>query len=365
MIAGIGLFCLIVLWLLGDAESPGALVVKPTPTVRVTTIEVTGTAQSVAVEASGITMSRWPTVVSATVSGRVTALAENMSPGRLYNAGSLLVRLQNTRYGADVESARARVADARLRLAHVKNEQIVAREVGTAKSAFGRFELHVTAAEAELQASMAALSAAKQELADTRITAPFPAVIIDEGVSPGKWINAGEPLFTIASSESLQVKVELSASKWRRLGQFREKLTIEIVDPDGNSRPAQVRYHSPVLDAVTRQRVVMLEVKHPYEGPSPLLPNQQVKVRFEAPPAEHVIKAPASVLTEDGNVWVVTGNQLHLEHIEILTEQPDAMWFRFVVEPEKTRKLVRYPLSSMLSGQVVNVSDDSGPESTS
>ncbi len=351
----IGVFLAVFLWFISDTQGPKTLAETPAKLVQVSIVEAAPSAQPIYIEANGITLSRWPTAVSATVSGRVIALMEDMHPGRLVDTGNLLVSLQDTGYRAEVAAARARVAEARLRLEQVKSEQFVVNQAGTAKSSFGRFEPHVKAAQAQLRASTAELAAAQQQLADTQITAAFPAVIISEQVSPGQWINAGEQLFTLASSESLEIRVELSAADWRRLGALSEHQSADVYDPSGIRWQARLRYLSPVMDPVTRQRSVVLEVLNPYRGDAPLLPDQQVKVRFTGANIEQVVRAPASALTEDGRVWSVNAGKLHLEDIELLDEQAEFILFRYRHQPSRARSLVRYPLSSMLNGQDVAV----------
>ncbi|MEM7315228.1 MAG: HlyD family efflux transporter periplasmic adaptor subunit, partial [Planctomycetota bacterium] len=246
-------------------------------------------------------------------------------------------------------------AEAELNLAEISKRQYVAKNAGTAKSAFGRFETHVKEAKANLAATSAALEAAKQQLADTNIRTPFDAVIIDDAVHPGVWVNAGDPLFRIAARKFLDIKVTLPNSSWERLGDaVHGKSTVKVVTPNGNEWAANVRYLSPAMDPVTRQRSLMLEVASPYESDQPLLADQQVNVFFEGEVMESVVKAPASVLTEDGKVWSVADKTLRLETIELLDEQPEHVLFRFAVQPERERLLVRFPLSTYLESQSVS-----------
>ncbi|MCG8324419.1 MAG: efflux RND transporter periplasmic adaptor subunit [Thiotrichales bacterium] len=351
LLGSTGVFLTVLLWLMSDTESPAALTDPSNQRIQVSVVESIPTTLPIFIEANGITRSRWPTVINATVSGRVLTLMDNIRPGHLVPADSTLVTLQDTQYRAELEAARARVAEAELRLTEMKNRQYVKKAAGAATSSFGRYEPHVKAAKAQLLASKAALAAAQQQLDDTRIIAPFPAVIVTQKVSPGQWINAGEQLFTIASSELLEIKVELSEANWQRIGIPDINQAVQVFDPAGNGREARVHYLSPVMDPITRQRSVVLEVPLPYQGDAPLLPEQQVKVRFSGKQQQHVVRAPASVLTEDGKVWSVNEGKLNLESIELLDEQTDYILFRYVNQPEKTRQLVRYPLSSMLSGQ--------------
>jgi multidrug efflux pump subunit AcrA (membrane-fusion protein) len=108
------------------------------------------------------------------------------------------------------------------------------------------------------------------------------------------------------------------------------------------------------MDPVTRQRSVTLKVLDPYRSDPPLLPDQQVKVSFQGPSLANIIKAPASVLTEDGKVWTVQDKTLVLEKVELLNEQPDSLQIRFINQPDTSRLLVLYPLGAMLEGQRVS-----------
>ncbi len=360
----VGVFLGVMLWLMSDSQAPATAIDIPVGRIQVSVVEPSPTTMPIYVEANGITQARWPVSLSATFSGHVASLKDNIHPGRLVEAGSVLVTLQDTQYRAELETARARVAEAELRLAEMTNEQHVVEVVGTAKTPYGRYEPHVKAARAQLIASQAALASAQQQLADTRITTPFPAVIIAEQVSPGQWINAGQPLFTLASSESLEIEVELSMTSWQRIGLLAINQSAQVFDPAGIEWAAQVRYLSPVMDSNTRQRSVILEVLFPYQGDTPLLPEQQVEVRFSGAPQPHVVRAPASVLTEEGKVWSVNGSILQLESIDLLDEQADYILFRYRRQPEQSRQLVRYPLSSMLAGQAVTVMQ-TAEESTS
>ena len=273
-------FGLVVAWLLDDAgpvaqEGQGEL-----PTLPVTVVTVQPRPAAIGLEAIGISHARWPVAVTATVSGHVEFVHPDLVPGQLFEKGAVLIRIEDSRFRSDLEQAKAAVAEARLRLAEMENEHYVAEELGQATSAFGRREPHVRAAKAQLKASMALVETAEQRLAETEIAAPFDSILLAEQVSPGQYINAGDELFQLASSASLDVEVELSADQWLRLGQLDPKAWAEVSIPLGKSWDAELRYLNPVMDATTRQRSLVLEVAQPYRGSLPLLPDQQVERVF-------------------------------------------------------------------------------------
>lgn len=344
-----------VLWLMAEEQS-AAMAEKPeTAGLSVTVIEAIPADARIEVNATGITIARWSTEMTASVSGRVIEVANNAMPGRLVKKGEALVSLLDTYYQSEVEAARARVSEAELNLSEMRNRQYVAKTSNAAKSAFGRFEPHVSAAEANFAAAKAALASAEQQLADTRIEAPFDAVVIADLVHPGQWVNAGDVLFHVAASDFLDVKVELAEINWQRLQGIQQRAdAITVVAESGQHWPASIRYLSPVMDSITRQRSMMLQLASPFQRSKPLLADQQVSVVFEGEAQSFVVNAPASVLTDDGQVWSVIDNALRLETIELLNEQPEFVLFRYLDRPEQKRLLVRFPLSSFLEGQSVS-----------
>ena len=357
ILAALG-FCLVVLWMLDDSRRTEPLADAAPPVLPVTVVAVQPGTAEIGLDAIGISRARWPVAVTATVSGHVEFVHERLVPGQLIDAGTVLVRIEDRRFRSDLARAQAGVADAELQLAQMQNERHVARELGKTRSAFGRREPHVAAAQAQLQAAMALVETAERRLADTEIAAPFDAMLLGEQVSPGQYINAGDELFYIASSASLDVEVELSADQWRRLGHLNSETWIEVSTPRGRIWDAKLRYLNPVMDATTRQRSLVLEVEEPYRGSGPLLPEQQVDVRFPGPELTNVVRAPASALTEDGRVWTVFEGRLVLEAIELLDETPDQIFFRYRQFPGHERQLVQFPLGTMLSGQRVSTQFD-------
>ncbi|MCG8415038.1 MAG: efflux RND transporter periplasmic adaptor subunit [Pseudomonadales bacterium] len=352
IVATLGFFAVLI-WALSGPAADEQQTNNQVPALSVTVVEVQPTRKSLTVEALGLSQARWPTSVIATVSGRVESIHDHSNPGSLLNEDTVLVRLQDELYRAELAQAQAQLAQAELQLAQVKNEQYVVTELKESTSAFGRREPHVKAAQAQLSAVQAMVENAEQQLANTTVSVPFDAIVVNESVSPGQWINAGDELFRIASSESVDISVELSADQWRRLGQLNGQQPINVVTPGGKQWQANIRYISPELNPITRQRSLVLSVENPYSRVHPLLPYQQVRVHIAGRTISNVVEAPATTLTEDGNVWSVVEGVLVQESIEILTESSELVLFRFQQAPERTRSLVRFPTSSMLSGQRV------------
>ncbi|MCE0494485.1 efflux RND transporter periplasmic adaptor subunit [Vibrio salinus] len=320
----------------------------------VSVIKVIPAQSSLSVKVSGITMARWPLLMKSAVSGRVISIGGKTSPGDHLEEKQTLLKISPVSYQVAVDDARTKVAKAQFELMNYRHKQYVAEKIsrGNKLSSFGRFEPHISMAKSELTSARTELAYAQEMLEQTTVKAPYPAIMVKKMVVPGQWVDAGESMFQIVSSESVDVRVELSRGDWQRLKRVLSVgCSAKVTAFPGTRWDASIRYISPVFDEKTRQRSLVLNVKHPFVGNDPLLPDQFVEVLFSVPLLRDVVEAPSSVLTQDGQVWSLVEGRLKLERIELIEETPGKVRFRYKQKPDQPRLLVRFPLSSMLQGQ--------------
>ena len=348
----------VLLWLSNESSSAEQSTEQATTSkLNVSAIKVVPSTVVSSISAFGIAKARWPLNVISPVAGKIVQLAPELEPGQQVSTNTLLAGVLDTAYQYELSSAQARLAQAKLELARYQHEQYVAKQVnGKQKlSAYGRFEPHVAFATAELAAAKAQVNFSQQRLTDTKIRAPFNAIILEKHITPSQWINEGDVLFSVAATNFIDIDINIADSLWQRLNISQNSLSATVTAPSGQTWPAQIRYLKPTLNPQTRQRGLVLEVAKPYQTQSPLLPEQQVNVSFETAPQTNVVSAPATVLTPDNKVWSVVNNQLMLEAVEIIEEQASTVKFRYLNQPQQARTLVLFPLSSMLAGQAVTV----------
>jgi RND family efflux transporter MFP subunit len=288
----------------------------------------------------------------------VVTLPESLEPGRLIKQHELMLALQDTPYQAEIERTASALAAAELTLARTRYEQTVTKKTsGHLNTPFARMEPQVAAAEQEVKAAKSSLLYARQRFADAKVYAPFAAIVLQRYITPGQWLQAGEQVFHLAASDSIDVKVEIPESIWQQLGQIHEGLQVQIISQAGNLWQGEIRFINPNREAITRQRSVVIKIDNPYQGDAPLLPDQQVQVSFSGPEQKQIFEAPASALTEDGFVWTINNdNVLHKENVKLLQQDAQHIWIRFNEQPELNRAIVVYPLGTMIEGQLVQPS---------
>ena len=356
---GAGCLAIFLALVIVDELEPNVEKVKETLPVLtpVSVMEITPSKHASSLTLLATTSARWPVQLKASSSARLAWLNPQIEPGILVKKGSELARLDTSVLASNMAQANSDLKQAELNLKQAEHEQTVAlRMLSLTKSSpFARKEPQIAAAKAELNRAKQAYVSADVLLKEALIVAPFDAVILARNISPGEWLEAGQVAFELASSASLDVELPVSDMDWDKVQSALIAPDIRIVDRSANEWPADVRYVSPQADEATRQRKVVLSVNHPYQDVPRLLPNQQVSVVINLGEQEQVSTLPLSAMTRDGYVWTLDKqDRLQKEWVTPIGQAQGAVFVRFDADRDKLRRVVVYPLMSMLPGKHVS-----------
>lgn len=322
----------------------------------VSVLEVTPSQYQSTLTVLGVTAARWPVQLKASSSAQLKWLDESVEPGNLVNKGDVLARLDTSAVDANLAQALSSLKQAELELKQAKHEQTVALKMLNPKtsSSFARREPQLLAAKANLKQAKQAYISAQKLLEDSVITAPFDAVIMKRHISPREWVETGQVTFELAANDSIDIELPISEMHWQQVQAALVKPSIRVVSRSGNQWPAKVRYVSPEVDSVTRQRQVVLSVENPYQHKLRLFPNQQVQAVVNLGLQGDVVSVPLSAMTRDGYVWTLdTEDRLRKQSVTLIGQGSQELDIRFNDRSDKARRVVQYPLSSMLIGKQV------------
>ncbi|MEZ8602471.1 efflux RND transporter periplasmic adaptor subunit [Vibrio splendidus] len=344
------------------------LVKKEAVLAPVSVLEVTPSQHQSTLTVLGVTAARWPVQLKASSSAQLKWLDESVEPGNLVNKGDVLARLDTSAVDTNLAQALSSLKQAELELKQAKHEQTVALKMLNPKtsSSFARREPQLLAAKANLKQAKQAYLSAQKLLEESVITAPFDAVIMKRHISPREWIEAGQVTFELAASDSIDIELPISEMHWQQVQAALTEPSITVVSRSGNQWPAKVRYVSPQVDSVTRQRQVVLSVEAPYQSKPRLFPNQQVQAVVNLGLKDNVVSVPLSAMTRDGYLWTLDNNdRLRKESVSLIGQGNQVLDIRFNQQSEQVRRVVQYPLSSMLIGKQVepNFYQDDSSES--
>ena len=346
---------LLVWWAEDTADVTWVSSPPPAPVVTVSTVEPKEAVASVTAFAE--LRPQWDAEIRAAVSGRITEVHDAALAGERVEAGAPLVSIERTPYETVVADAELSLEQAKLALWRAENNVTLAREDFQRAGAEPPNDLalrlpDLRIAERGVTSAEAQLRAARRQLADTEVRAPFSGYVTRRMASLGQSVAVGEPLVHLSDDRQYELTIELSQADWALLDHPIAGAEAELSHRDGTPfGKARVRQGGGFLDLQTRQPRIFLDVIDPGEG---ILAGDFVKVSFQGRPIADTVTIPESALSRAGYVWIVGADDL-LERVEpeivfrtedtLVIETPDGNGpWRFAVTP----------LASFLPGQRVS-----------
>lgn len=205
--AGVLAGVLVLLWGIEDtADVTGRNAGPPPPTVSV--VDVAASTAQAEVSAYAELRPRWNAEIMAAVTGRILVVHDAALAGTRVERGTMLFSIERTPYETAVAEAEMRLEDARLTYLQAQNQVTVARRQFTRDGIEPLNELALflpqqRIAERSVASAEAQLSAARRQLADTDVTAPFSGFVTERMASLGQTVSAGERLVHLADDGRL------------------------------------------------------------------------------------------------------------------------------------------------------------------
>lgn len=347
------------------APAEPAVQAPPPPAVTVTRLDRTPVRPIVT--AYGVAAAHYRHQLVAEVSGRVETLAPELAPGQLLAGGFQVAKIASTPYRRAVADARVTLAEMRVAYQEEKQRAVQARadwrRAGVGKAPTSALVLrqpYLDLAALKVAAAREALEEAEEQLARTRITVPFDAVVVSRQVTPGAWVSVGTPLAELYSADNLVVTVPVTAQQqallFTRQRVEDNPLSAQVIDDQGRRWRAELIGRAGEADARTRQQILRLRVDVPADGPASLLPGGFVTATLAGPERQDLVQVPASAITADNFLWYVDGDN----QLVRLPVRPTLRWGdRVALTTETFAKLlivrvVVNPLASFLPGMAVS-----------
>lgn len=180
------------------------------------------------------------------LSPRVSGIVRQVevSAGDSVKKGQSLLALDDTLYAARVSESRAAVARCTEEVADAKRElgrtQELYERTVIATSELDQARLRHARAKAQLDAAQAHLKAEQKNLADSRLRAPFDAVVVARLVEPGQHVAVGlqpQPLLVLAKAGEMSARFRVPAD---RIGSLKVGQSATVV-LDKQEYPARLR----------------------------------------------------------------------------------------------------------------------------
>jgi len=278
---------------------------------------------------------RATTMLVAEVAARVMEVSPNLYRGSFFQAGEVLVKLNDTDYQNAVAIATAEVqkADAALLLeeaeARVASADWNQLGEGPVPSLVAR-EPQLAAANAARAAALANLAMANSNLARTVLRAPFDGRSLQRNIEVGVWVAPGVGLASIYAIDAAEVTLPIAADQLDHLG----------LKVDGSSAPLAVTLEAQVgdqmatwqghivrteasVDPGTRMLTAIALIEAPFrpnaDGTPALAPGMFLRATIVGRELQNVYRVPRAAVLDGDRVRVIDeANRAHEIAVEVI-----------------------------------------------
>ncbi|ANO50533.1 efflux RND transporter periplasmic adaptor subunit [Woeseia oceani] len=290
--------------------------------------------------------------VSAQTSGRIAEILVDVDD--YAEAGTLLMRFTSVEQMAALAEAQASLTEALARARASEEEFSRAKSLlnlgSGSRREFDQAEAARDSAKARVVAARSAVARAQQQVDYTEVRAPYAGIVTERHVEAGESVNAGQPLMSGLSLESLRVIVDLPQDAASALRKERE---AAVVTSAGRIVPTEIVVF-PYADATTNTFRARLSLP---DGQFNLYPGMYTKVVVNKGTVQRLL-IPATALvrrSEVSAVYVMDANgKLRLRQVRTGNRPGDSIEVlagleageRIALDPVKAGIQVKTQMSS-------------------
>ena len=298
------------------------------------------------VAAHGTVVPKSESDLVAEVSGRVVHVSDALVSGGFFAKGDVLVEIERIDYEVANAQAKAQLAAARsdvigARRAYARYDSLADARSGSQAQKDDALN-RLLVAQAALEEATARKTRAERDLDRTSLTAPYDGRVRTERVDVGQFVNRGEAIATVYSTDYAEVRLPV-------LDQELAHLPLTLARPPASDRPpvavvlkaefagrehtwrAEVVRTEGELDGDTRMVNVIAQVAAPYDPPNgaPLTVGMFVEAEILGREVADVVVLPRAALQANDQVYLVgTDNRLECRDVAILRETGETVYIQ-------------------------------------
>lgn len=251
--------------------------------------------------------------VSAQTSGAIKEI--NVDVNDRVEAGALLIRIDDTQQKAQLEQAKANVAqaeaqnkDAQLAL---ERTQRLRKQGSASQGELDSADARAKSTAAGVAAAKAALQQAEEQLAYTQVKAPYGGIVKARHVELGELVNPGQPLMTGMALEPLRAIADMPqrvASQYQNADQMKILLNEQEITPS-----------SVLVFPYADEQHHSVRVRAELPATEGLFPGQWAKLRVQTGERESILVPQAAVLkrSELASIYVLVKGQPKLRQVRV------------------------------------------------
>ncbi len=317
----VGILGLLAVSGLAACQQQDALPDKPSATVQAQAVELTDDAPTVTL--TGDIRAQVQTDLAFRTSGRITE--RNADVGTHVRADQVLARIEPEEQEANVTAAEAavRATEAQLRQASstFERQKTLLSRGYTTRRDYDQAEESFRTAQGSLDAAMAQLAVARDQLAQTELRAGASGVITARKAEVGQVVQAAQPVFTIAHDGPRDAVFNVHEALFIREPVDRT-VEIRLVSDPAVTATGQVREIAPVVDPASGTVQVKIGIERP---PAGMTLGAAVSGESRFKPRKAVVLPWSALSSQKGvpAVWVVNPDSKAVSLRPIVVERYD------------------------------------------
>lgn len=226
---------------------------------NVNVTEIKNTRLSPVAWVSGSVVSRNNSNIAANVSGRLLQLADL---GAEVKQGDIIAQLDDKPLRLQLQEAKANVENAKATLEFQRSEvtrkkSLIEQEL-VAQQSLEETTASFNQANARLAAEKARLAQLEQDLAYTKLRAPFDGIVAKRLSNQGEFVTNGNAIIKLVETASIEASLFAPLTAYRFLQQSK---TLSVKSPLGESK-APIKSLIPVADSRSHLMEVRLDMTH-------------------------------------------------------------------------------------------------------
>ncbi len=304
---------------------------RPTPETIVTVevIKATRSDYPIVVNTNGTVQADIRGNLVSQIRGEIVKVSDKFKNGGAFEAGDVLIYLDERDYIAEVSQALSAVSQAK---ASLDQEKALSKQAKTDWNRLGNNgnppplvgrEPQLAAARAQMSSAQARYETAKLNLERTKIKAPYTGRVIRRNAVLGQYVGVGANLAEIFATAGVEVRLPVSQDEYTQLGldqlglnESSQQFNVELSSQFGSNTyvwNAFVTRTDSTFDLTTRQIDVIAEVVDPFgkDGLKPALKiGQFVNASIQGQTLKDVITVPNKSLREGSYVFTSKDKKL-------------------------------------------------------
>ena len=344
----------------------------------INTAQVVKQELQISIRAQGTVTPRTTTTLVAEVSGSVIDVSPRFKSGGFFKKGEVLLQIDKRDYLTQLKRAEAAVASANSELATERGRAEVAYQdwikyksnVKRTKAAtdLALRKPQQADAKAKLDAAIADLNHARNQLDRTAIKAPYDGLVRSKHVDIGQYVTVGSALAETFAIDIAEVRLALPQNKLEYLH------LPDIIGDDTPAKPtvnlyahigkqtyqwrAQLVRTEGVFDERSRVLFAVAQISDPYgmesDQPAALRMGTFVDAEIQGKRIVNLVKLPRHILRTGNRVWVIDDEQrLQNREIKVLSTQGEHMYVTAGLEEGELVSLSN--ITGTIAGTLVRV----------